>query len=101
LEKAADDLPGSFRHLIDRLLEHLRLLSSQVSEMDEQVKAWHRSTEASRRLEKIPGIGPTTASALVATVGDAKNFGNGRQLAAWLGLVPRQHSSGGSLPCWA
>jgi transposase len=46
-------------------------------------------------LEKIPGIGPITASALVASVGDAKNFANGRQLAAWLGLVPKQHSSGG------
>jgi transposase len=95
LEKATDDLPGAFRQLIGRLLEHLRLLSSQVSEIDEQVKAWHRSTEASRRLEKIPGIGPITASALVATIGDAKNFDSGRQLAAWLGLVPRQHSIGG------
>ena len=71
------------------------MLIAQVSDLDEQVKAWHRSTEASRRLEKIPGIGPITASALVATVGDAKNFDSGRQLAAWLGLVPRQHSSGG------
>jgi transposase len=95
LEKATNDLPGAFRQLIDRLLEHLRVLSAQVSEVDEQVKSWHRSTEASRRLEKIPGIGPITASALVATVGDAKNFDSGRQLAAWLGLVPRQHSSGG------
>jgi len=95
LERAAGDLPGAFRQLIGRLLEHLRLLSLQVTDIDEQVKAWHRSTEASRRLEKIPGIGPITASALVATVGDAKNFDSGRQLAAWLGLVPRQHSSGG------
>jgi len=95
LEKATDDLPAAFRQLIGRLLEHLRLLIAQVSDLDEQVKAWHRSTEASRRLEKIPGIGPITASALVATVGDAKNFDSGRQLAAWLGLVPRQHSSGG------
>ena len=50
---------------------------------------------ASRRLEAIPGIGPLSASALVASIGDAKAFKNGRQLAAWLGLVPRQHSSGG------
>jgi transposase len=49
----------------------------------------------SQRLEKIPGIGPITASALAATIGNARNFDNGRQLAAWLGLVPRQHSSGG------
>jgi len=95
LEKASPDLPGGFVQLIRRLLEQLRLLITQVSEIDEQVQQWHRCTEASRRLEKIPGIGPITATALVATVGDAKNFDNGRQLAAWLGLVPRQHSSGG------
>ena len=49
----------------------------------------------SRRLAQIPGIGPITASALVASIGDATNFDSGRQLAAWLGLVPKQHSSGG------
>jgi len=49
----------------------------------------------SRKLEKVPGIGPITASALVASIGNANNFSNGRQLAAWLGLVPRQHSTGG------
>jgi transposase len=95
LEKASGDLPGTFMQLIGRLVDQLRLLSNQVSDIDEQVQEWHRSTEASRRLGKIPGIGPITASALVATVGNAKNFENGRQLAAWLGLVPRQHSSGG------
>jgi transposase len=95
LTEAAGELPGAFRQLIDRLLEHLRLLSQQVDEIEEQIKSWHRSTEASRRLEKVPGIGPITASALVATIGDARNFDNGRQLAAWLGVVPRQHSSGG------
>jgi transposase len=56
---------------------------------------WHRANEASKRLEKIPGVGWLTATALVASIGDAKTFKNGRQLAAWLGLVPRQHSSGG------
>ena len=95
LEDATNDLPDALRQLIDRLLEHLRLLSCQVDEIEEQIKAWHRANEASRRLEKVPGIGPITASALVATVGDARNFDNGRQLAAWLGVVPRQHSSGG------
>ena len=89
------ELPGSFRLLISRLLEHLKLLHQQVDEIEGQIKAWHRASEASRRLEKVPGIGPLTATALVATVGDAKNFDNGRQFAAWLGVVPRQHSSGG------
>ncbi len=95
IEDASNELPGAFRLLIDRLLEHLKLLQQQVNQIEAQIKAWHRSSDASQRLEKIPGVGPLTASALVATVGDAKNFDNGRQLAAWLGLVPRQHSSGG------
>ena len=95
IEDATNDLPGAFRQLIERLLEHLKLLDRQVGEIETQIKAWHRDDEISRRLEQVPGIGPITASALAATVGDAKNFDNGRQLAAWLGLVPRQHSTGG------
>lgn len=95
IEDATNDLPGAFRQLIQRLLEHLKLLDRQVGEIETQIKAWHRDDETSRRLEQVPGIGPITASALAATVGDAKNFDSGRQLAAWLGLVPRQHSSGG------
>jgi transposase len=59
------------------------------------VLAWHRSNEASQRLATIPGIGPLAASALVASVGDASNFKNGRSFAAFIGLVPRQSSSGG------
>ena len=70
-------------------------LDRQVGELDVQIQAWHRANELSRKLESIPGIGPITTSALVASVGDAKNFANGRQMAAWLGLVPRQHSTGG------
>ena len=60
-----------------------------------QIQAWHRGNALSRKLEAIPGIGPITASALVASIGDAKNFAHGRQLAAWLGLVPKQYSTGG------
>lgn len=70
-------------------------MSRQAAEIEAQIQAWHRQSDLSRKLEQIPGIGPITASALVATIGDAKNFDNGRQVAAWLGLVPRQHSSGG------
>jgi transposase len=95
IDDASNALPGSFRLLIDRLLEHLRMLHRQIDEIEAVIKAWHRDNEASQRLEKVPGIGPLTATALVATVGDARNFANGRELAAWLGLVPRQHSSGG------
>lgn len=60
-----------------------------------QIQSWHRDNDASRKLAQIPGIGPITASALVASIGDAKSFANARQLAAWLGLVPRQYSTGG------
>jgi transposase len=95
LERAADVLPLALRHLIERLLVHLRELDRQVAELEVQIQAWHRSSEMSRRLEKIPGIGPLTASALVASIADVRSFHSGRQLAAWLGLVPRQSSSGG------
>jgi transposase len=95
LDEAKDELPGVFQELVLRLLEHFKDLDRQVNEMEHQIQSWHRANALSRRLEKIPGIGPITASALVASVGDAKNFTSGRQLAAWLGLVPKQHSSGG------
>ena len=85
IEDADNGLPGVFRDLIDRLGTQLKDLDQQVDELDAQIQAWHRASEASRRLAEIPGIGPITASALVATVGDATNFENGRQMAAWLG----------------
>lgn len=95
LDDPEHGLPGAFRELIDGLLRHFHELDRQVTELEEKIKAWHRENEASRKLEKIPGIGPLGASALVASIGDARTFKNGRQLAAWLGLVPRQHSTGG------
>jgi transposase len=95
LEDGENDLPGAFRRLLDRLGDHLKELDRQVGELEVQIQRWHRENDASKKLAQIPGIGPITASALVASIGDAKSFENGRQLAAWLGLVPRQHSSGG------
>ena len=95
LENAENGLPGTSRELFSRLFGHFRDLDCQVVELEGQIRAWHRQSAASRRLEAVPGIGPLTASALVASVGDASSFKNGRQLAAWLGLVPRQNSSGG------
>jgi transposase len=95
LEDSENGLPGLMRQLLERLHEHLKGLDRQVNELEAQIQAWHRDNEASRRLAEIPGIGPITASALVASIGDGKSFANGRQLSAWLGLPPRQHSSGG------
>ena len=95
LEDASNDLPVPFRHLIERLTQPLKELDRQVKEFEKEIIAWHRSNELSLKLEKIPGIGPLAASALVASIADAHSFENGRQVSAWLGLVPRQSSSGG------
>lgn len=95
LEDSENSLPGTFRHLLMQLHEHLKMLDKQVNELEDSIVRWHKDSAASQTLTQLPGIGPITASALVASIGNAKNFKNGRQLAAWLGLVPRQHSSGG------
>ena len=95
LEDGENGLPGVMRNLIERLTENLKEMDRQAKELEAQIQIWHRENEASRKLAEIPGLGPITASAIVATVGDAREFKNGRQLAAWMGLVPKQHSSGG------
>lgn len=95
LEDGENSLSSVSRALFARLWTHFRVLDRQVEELEREINAWHRDDTASQRLQAIPGIGPITASALVASVGDAKLFHNGRQLAAWLGLVPRQCSTGG------
>lgn len=88
-------VPLTFRNLLRQLYESLLEREDRIEAYEEQIKAWHRTNEASRRIEAIPGVGVLTATALVASVGDAQLFRNGRQMAAWLGLVPRQHSTGG------
>lgn len=91
-----NELPVLMRTLVQRLLSHLLELDRQVQEIDNQVRQLSRQSSVCRRLEQVPGIGPITATALEATVGDnIGTFKNGRQLAAFLGLVPKQHSSGG------
>lgn len=91
-----NELPALMRDLAQRLLSHLLSLDRQVQEIDNQVRQLSRQSGVCRRLEEVPGIGPITATALEATVGDnIGTFKNGRQLAAFLGLVPKQHSSGG------
>jgi transposase len=71
LEDATNELPGSFRLLVQRLMEHLKELDRQAGEIEAQIVTWHRDNELSRKLAEVPGIGPITASALVATVSDA------------------------------
>ena len=95
LEDAENELPVEARALLRELGDELRRLDERVGEYDAQLAATARGTAACRRLMAIPGIGELTATALVAAVGDAKAFRDGREMAAWLGLVPRQHSTGG------
>ena len=73
----------------------LRLLKARILEFDRMINAWHRSSETSRRLDEVPGIGPVLATALVASVADPKAFRSARDFSAWIGLVPKQRSSGG------
>lgn len=92
---ALEDLPGWANRAIGDLLSHLHALDLRIAEYDAHIKVAAKSDERARRLMSMPGIGPTTASALVASIGNAHDFKNGRQLAAWLGLVPSQFSTGG------
>src|SRR5919199_88785 len=87
-------LPPLARELLRVLAEHLRALEERAAEVDRRLVAMARDGDACERLAAVPGIGPVIATALAATVGDARVFASGRHLAAWLGLVPRQHSNG-------
>jgi transposase len=88
-------VPGIARTCLAALGVQLRRLKQQILQFDRMIMAWHRSHEASRRLDAIPGVGPMLATALVASVADPKAFRSGRNFSAWIGLVPKQHSSGG------
>jgi len=88
-------VPEVARACLAALGAQLRMLKAQILEFDRMIMAWHRSNETSRRLDELPGVGPALATALVASVADPKAFRSGRDFSAWIGLVPKQHSSGG------
>ena len=88
-------LPEIARACLVALGAQLRMLKAQILEFDRMINAWHRSNETSKRLDEIPGVGPALATALVASVADPRAFRSGRDFSAWIGLVPKQHSSGG------
>jgi transposase len=90
-----DRIPSIARFCLELLGRQYTSITAEIGSIDKRIHAWHRSCEDSRRLEEIPGIGPIIATALVAEVGDWKAFSSGRNLAAWIGLVPKQHSTGG------
>ncbi len=88
-------MPEVARACIAALGIQLRALKAQILEFDRMIMTWHRSNETSKRLDDIPGIGPALATALVASIADPKIFRSARDFSAWIGLVPKQHSSGG------
>lgn len=89
------DLPALARSALLSLAAQLEILAKEIGKIERQLMAWHRQSAASQRLETIPGVGIITATAIAASVPDPSVFKSGRQFAAWLGLVPRQNSSGG------
>jgi len=95
LEDAENGLSDATRALLAVLYEQWQSLRAQVEQFEAKIHAWHRQNAASQRLAALPGVGVLTATALVGSIGDATVFRNGRQLAAYFGLVPKQHSSGG------
>jgi transposase len=95
LHAMQDSLPPLARMACHRLIGRLESIGDEIRKMEREIVAWCRHNDASRRLMTIPGIGPITASAIAAAVPDASLFRSGRQFAAWLGLTPRAHSSGG------
>jgi transposase len=88
-------VPVIARACLAALGAQLRRLKEQILEFDRMIVTWHRSQETSKRLDAIPGVGPVLATALVASIADPKAFRSGRNFSAWIGLVPKQHSSGG------
>jgi len=95
LEDSDNELSPMFRNLLCDLRDELLRLSERIAAFDVQIKHLCENSDACRRLLTIPGVGPMSATALAAAVGDASVFKNGREMSAWLGLVPRQHSTGG------
>ena len=96
LEDAENGVPALAREVLSGLLEQFREADMRISAYDRQIRALAEASEPARRLMRVESIGPQTATALVATVGDPHVFRNGRGFAAWLGITPRQHSSGGT-----
>ncbi len=94
-EDVENGLSGLFRRLLGGLQADLVELDRRVDQLDGEIQIAAKEDETARRLQSIPGIGPITATALAASVGDGRQFQHGRDLAAWLGLPPGQHSSGG------
>ena len=95
LEDAENELPPLAREILAQSYARLRSIDEQLAEYDRRISALAQQSALAHRLTEIPGVGPITATAIVASIGDGKLFDSGRQFAAWVGLTPRQHSTGG------
>lgn len=95
VQEAQDAVPVHARSALRSIVAQFHALAKEIGHLERQILDWHRHDEVSQRLATVPGIGPITASAIAATVPDASIFRSGRQFAAWLGLTPRPHNSGG------
>ena len=89
------DLPALACDALRGLAHEIEALEARIDAIEAAILGWHKGNQASRRLATVSGIGPITASALVASVGDVSNFASARHFAAWIGLVPKQNSTGG------
>ena len=97
LQRLSDRLPAMVIDTLREQYDRIGKLDKQVAEIERRLKVWHKEDQASRRIADIPGVGLLSATAAVATMGDAKAFKSGREFAAWLGLVPRQSGTGGRI----
>ena len=88
-------LPDEARAAVYEVFDHIEDLTARIASVEARIVAWHKTSEASQRLASAPGVGPITASAILASVGDGRQFQSARHFAAWLGLTPRIHASGG------
>jgi len=95
LDDATSIVPSLLRPQLRRQIEEIRSFTAQMNEVERQIASWQHRQQDCERIAAIPGVGPLTASATVATIGDARTFRSGRQFAAFLGLVPRQSGTGG------
>jgi transposase len=95
LSGADSRIPLAAHSILKVMAAQYSTIGTEIASIGKSILAWHRSCEPSRRLEEIPGVGPIVATALVAEIGDWKAFKSGRGLAAWIGLVPKQHTTGG------
>lgn len=94
-DEGDDRLPDAARSCLQGLVRQFFSLHEEIALLEKRIHTWHRESDASQRLASIPGIGPITASALTASISDPHLFRSGREMAAWIGLVPRQNSTGG------